>query len=282
MEVLYRREADVIFFNQLAIDSVMYQVASKVPWFLCRSHFPAFQIHWQTSISGEGGVERKWVSKKHQRDIARCKRNLEKASSGSVEIVCYRKETDIDYIMDVISEISAWTYKAGIGAQFVDNSLMRSLLQQAARDGWLRAYIMYAGNVPIAYETGAVCDKVYFAEHAGFDPRWKAYGPGTMLQLGIFEDLSANESVDVYDYGFGDAIYKRRFGSKSWPEVSVYIFSRRLYPILLNVVDSLIRGTSLVLASLAGKLDLKSKVTRYWRDYLQRRSRQQKKESEEQ
>jgi len=276
--VLRRGDADIIFFNQLPIDSNMYKVVNTVPGFLYRSHFPEYQLHWQTVLSNNAGDSCKWVSKKHRHDIARCRRNLEKACSDKVKIVCYRQESDLDYVMDVVSHISASTYKTGLGVEFVKNPLTCSLLQQAARDGWLRAYIMYAGNEPIAFELGCVYGKVYFADQAGFNPCWRPYGPGIILQLEIFEQLKADNAVDTYDYGFGDAIYKRRFGSRSWPEVSVYVFAPRFYPVLLNLIDSSIRVLSLGLEFVIEKVNFTTRIKRYWRNYMEQTNSKKRKD----
>lgn len=265
---LAKREADVVTFNHLRTDSPIHQLVRAKLNVLCRSHFQNSQNHWQTLIpSPSEGLDR-IISKKHQRDIQRCVRNLEKTCSGPVRFVCYRKKEDIEEFMNIASRISASTYQGKMGLGFVADSLTRSLLIQSQEDGRLRAYVLYAGTEPVAFEYGCVQSDGYFAEQAGYDLRWNAYGPGTILQLKIFEHLGRDDKVVKYDYGLGDATYKQRFGSVSWPEISLYIFAPRLHPIIINLLDSSIRGMSIGMTRLVQKLGLIGKIKKWWRGRL--------------
>jgi hypothetical protein len=271
-KILRERTADAIFFNHLHLDSPMYKVVTTVPSFLCRSHFLQPQLHWQTLIPKSEQEFGKLISKKQQRDLARCSRNLEKAGGGPVKVVCYHQKEELEHFINAASQIYALTYHRGLKVGFVNNPLTRSLLEQAAADKWLRAYLLYAGSEPVAFEVGCVYGNVYFAEHAGFNPHWKAYSPGILLQLKIFEDLNHEGGVDIYDYGFGDAAYKQRYGNVSWPESSIYIFAPRLYPILLNLALTSTSAASGALNYLVTKAGVYNWVKRHWRALLRKRA----------
>jgi hypothetical protein len=259
----------VFFFNQLRVDSNMFRAARTIPPILCRNYFSPFLPHWQTSLKDLSDSSRSPVSQKNRRDSARCERNLGKACSGPVTVVCYRNEADLDKFITVAHRISSLTYKEGLGVGFIDNPATRSILAQTAKDGWLRAYILYAGSEPVAFEYGSVYGGVYFADHAAFDPHWRSYGPGTILQFKIFEHLCSEGSIEIYDYGFGDAEYKQRFGSNFWNESAVYIFAPRLYPLLLGLTGSLTNGITASLAFLVKKIGATAKIKRLWREHLQ-------------
>jgi hypothetical protein len=267
MRFLRRREADVIFFNGLRTDSSLYMAIRGLPPFWQRSHLPTVEQHWETLLpsqsEGLGGL----LSKKHQRDLNRCIRNLEK-TSGPIRIDCYLQKNDIAAFVEKASRISASAYQAGLGCRSVDDPLTWSVLNQSQKDGWLRAYILHAGSEPIAFEYGCVVGRTYFAESAAYDARWRDYGPGTILQVKIFEQLTRNDAVVKYDYGFGDATYKQRFGSASWPEASAYIFAPALYPVVMNLTDCLVRGLSIATESLIETLGLTARIKRWWRRSL--------------
>ena len=78
MNILRRRKASAIFFNYLRTDSYMYKAVRSVPGFWGRSHFPIIQRHWETRIPRSSDEMKKLISRKRQRDINRCVRNLEK------------------------------------------------------------------------------------------------------------------------------------------------------------------------------------------------------------
>lgn len=277
MKALSRGEADIIRFNHLRTDSQMYRAAKAIPGFLCRNHFSKMEPHWQTFIPNHADKVQKMVSKKHQRDIARCVRKLEKACSGPVDIVSYHENDDLEEFIHIASRIANSTYKGALGVGFSNNALTRSLIWQSEKNKWLRAYVLYAGTEPVAFELGSVYSNVYFAQQASFDPRWRSYGPGTILQLRIFKELSREREVNIYDYGTGDAVYKRRFGDNYWQEASVYIFAPRVYPVAVNMLQSAIAGLSLGLNRLSDKAGITIWLKRRWRDHLQSKSKQEEK-----
>jgi hypothetical protein len=142
------------------------------------------------------------------------------------------------------------------------------LTQAAKRNSW-RGYILYAGGVPCAFETGIVYGSIYFAEFIGYSPQWSNFSPGTILFVKVLEDLCLNTPVEIFDYGFGTAGYKERFGTKSWPEASVYIFAPRFYPIIVNVLRSFVRSLNAGLLYVLQKIGSLKWVKRLWRNLLQ-------------
>ena len=270
IDALSRGEVDMLWFSQLRTNSHAYKLARKMAGVLSRSYFPRFEPHWQLQVppSAEAFYASLPVSRK--RYLRRYIKKLEKEYGAPVRVVCYQNEADIDSFIQIASRISHSTYKEAMAVGFADTPLNRSLMSQAAGKGLWSAYVLYSGDKPCAFEYGIRCSNSYFPENIGYDPRLSSYSPGTVLFIKVLEELSKDPLIKTFDFGFGPGIYKDRFGTQSWPEASVYIFAPRLYPVLVNLADSSIRGLSLGLAFLANKLDITTKVKRRWRDYLQR------------
>jgi hypothetical protein len=262
-------EADVAVFNHLSTDSEMYKLARAKSNVLGRDYFPRVQVHWQTHIPESIESFYKTIPNKHKKEWKRCERRLAEACKGPVEVVCYSNEQEIDHIMEVACGISARTYKHAMNVGIVDDVLTRALLREAARNGWLRAYILYLNSVPCAFEFGIRYGKVFFPQYIGYDPKWRTFGPGALLFLKVIEDLCTDPAIDMLDYGFGDAPYKQRLGTKSWQEASVYIFAPRLYPIFTNILHSSIKGLSLGMSYCTRKIGFQHWVKRRWRNLLQ-------------
>lgn len=269
MNILKLGDIDTVFFNQLRIDSPLYRLIRKMPNFLYRSHWPVVEPHWQTHLPDNIEKFYKDMSGSRKRYLRRYSRALEKAGSGPVEMVCYRSEDKLDRVISIASEISSKTYKRALNVGFRDDYLTRSLLTKAAKQGNVRAYVLYAGSVPCAFEYGVEYGNYFFPEHIGYDPQFKSCSPGTVLFIKVVEDLIENSNVRVFDYGFGAAGYKERFGTKSWPEASVYIFAPRLYPVIVNILQSVVGGVDAILHYIAQKLGSVSWLKRRWRDSLQ-------------
>ena len=267
--ILKQRDVDAIFFNQLRLDSPLYNLTRKTPNILCRCYSPVVEPHWQTQLPDSMEAFYKGMSGSRKRYLRRYTTALEKAASGPVEMVCYRSEDKLDQVISIASEISAKSYKQALNVGFRDDYLTRLLLTKAARQRRLRAYVLYANGKPCAFEYGIEYGNVFFPEHIGYDPLLRSCSPGTVLFIRVVEDLIENSNVRVFDYGFGAAAYKERFGTEFWPEASVYIFAPRLYPVVINILRSSVGSLNAALQYVVQKIGFVGWIKRHWRHLLQ-------------
>ncbi|MHC5086401.1 MAG: hypothetical protein ACYSN9_01140, partial [Planctomycetota bacterium] len=93
---------------------------------------------------------------------------------------------------------------------------------------------------------------------------------GTALFLKILEQLCRDSSVDCIDFGYGDAAYKRRFGTKYWYESTVYMFAPRVRPVLVNSIQTAVRGFSIGMRWTARKVGIEGMIKQKWRRLLQK------------
>jgi hypothetical protein len=107
----------------------------------------------------------------------------------------------------------------------------------------------------------------------GFDPEMSKWHLGTGLFLRVLERLCEDPSVDRFDFGFGDAEYKRRFASKQWEEATVYMFASRPYPILVSSIHNTVSGISRGVRRLVQQAGIESKIKQKWRRFLQKSQR---------
>jgi hypothetical protein len=276
LDTLKRGNADVVHLNHLDIDSCIYRLSRTMPCFLCRDHFPVVEDHWQTNVPGTAKEFYAGIRRKRKKEWNRLSRRLEDAAGGPVKVECYENANQVEHFVEVAARISNMTYKDALDAGFSDSASTHSLLAQAAERGRWRAYVLYAGQVPCAYETGIVYGRVYFAEAIGFSPEWGSFSPGTILFVKALEDLSQNTPVEIFDYGFGSAGYKERFGSKSWPEASVYIFAPRFCPVMINILRSSVRNMNANLQFVVKKMGYLRWIKRHWRNLLQAKNPESK------
>lgn len=272
MTMLRFGKIDLIFFNHLGIDSMVYEFCKTIPGFFVRNHLASKEPHWQTSIpeSVEEFYNRIPNSRKRRwrRDI----RQLEKVSSSEIKIVCYQKLGDVDYLMEVACRIVESTYKSGLAVGFTDSSVNRALLEENARDGNLRAYILYVGDEPCAFQFDVLYGKTQFTEFGSFDPRWSRGSPGTVLLLKVLEQLCHDSEVSIMDYGFGHALYKSKFGTNHWIEENACIYAPRLRPVLINMAMSVNLAVCRFLSNAAMAFNMDSWIKRNWRKMVRKNS----------
>src|SRR5262249_49779291 len=117
-----------------------------------------------------------------------------------------------------------------LGADLTTNNhVFVSNLTTWGRHGWLRAYVLFGDEKPIAYAIGYLIERRFQYEQIGYDPELARSSPGTYLLSRIVEDLIESKAADLLDFGSGDADYKRLFGNRSYEEGTMLLTRRTLY-----------------------------------------------------
>lgn len=268
-KVLRRREVDVVYFNHLRTDSRIYQLSRKLPGVLCRERFGIILNHHRMKFPENLEQFYKGCSKRHRGNLRRYIRRIEKEYPDQVRMVRYSSEQELEDVVNAAARISSKTYQHGMGKGLVDNPKTLSLMKTTAKHGWLRAHVLYINNEPCAFQIGLRYAGTYFLDKIGYDPEWGQYNVGTVLFLKVLEKLCRDGAIDYYDFGFGDADYKRSYGDKQWPEASVHIFAPRPYPIFINMVRTFTIGLNRSLEYILNRTGSVGWVKRQWRNLLQ-------------
>jgi CelD/BcsL family acetyltransferase involved in cellulose biosynthesis len=118
----------------------------------------------------------------------------------------------------------SWQGRMSPGETEYWNSAPR--LTDLARRGFLRSYVLRAGGVPCAYVVGYQYRGTYHYSDVGYDERYAAYSPGSVLLFLLIEDLIAYRSPRILNFGIGDSAYKCQFATDSHREASVLLMRR--------------------------------------------------------
>lgn len=270
MRQLQRREADIVHFSYLRTDTAFYQAVRRMPGFLNRGYFPRIDEHWRMSVPEEIDQFYSARSHKHRANLRRAIRKFEQEYPGENKLINYRTESDVDDFTEIAAGISSKTYQMALGFGIVNDEQTKHLMTKVAAHGWFRGHILLAGDKPCAFQLGLFYKKVYYLTSIGYDPAFRSYWPGTILFLKVLESLCDSPSIDMIDFYFGDAEYKKSYGTEHWPEACVYIFAPRLYPISINLLRSSMMGMNASLAYVVNKTGSADWIKRRWRNLLQR------------
>jgi len=99
-------------------------------------------------------------------------------------------------------------------------------LAALAEVGWLRGYVLVAGDRPLAFLIGQQVDGVYQPVSTGFDISLEEYSPGYVLWSRVIQDLHQDGGFRWLDFGSGDLAYKEFWGTESYLESGVYLIQR--------------------------------------------------------
>lgn len=197
-------------------------------------------------------------------------KKLGEAGGGVADLRAYRDADGIDAFLDAAIEVSKKTYQwnfLGIGLR--DRARLERQCHFAAREGWLRCYVLWCGGAPIAFLYGFVARGTYYYIDVGFDPAWSKHSAGLVLNLLMVEDLVAGPGRPrQLDFMYGDMSYKEHLSTRSRMERHFYLIPRTVWgtsvATALRSIDGAVEGS----AALLERMGLKDKVRRLMRRTL--------------
>jgi CelD/BcsL family acetyltransferase involved in cellulose biosynthesis len=149
------------------------------------------------------------------------------------------------------------------------------MLRVKAQKGWLRTYVLYAGDRPLAFWMGDLLEGTFGGNFTGYDPDIAKYSPGIYLMTKVIEEFCNAKETEVtkIDFGPGGALYKASLGKRDADEAPVHIFSRSLKGVELNLLRSLTTGIHEPLKKALEKTKLLAKIKKAWRNRAGQKAR---------
>jgi hypothetical protein len=99
----------------------------------------------------------------------------------------------------------------------------------------------------------------YYLDDMGYDPAWREYSVGTVLQLMLIEDLFLHQRPAMYDLG-EYAPHKEEFGTDSRAEGKLLLFRRSPYMALVRGGHGACRAGTLLASEVLERWGLKKKI----------------------
>jgi hypothetical protein len=272
LDQLRSREIDLIFFNNLRTSTALYEAVRKTPCFFTRGYFPTVNKHRRMSMPDEMDQFYEACSRGHRGSLRRAVRKYEQQYPGRDNFIKYASEDEVDDFVRIAAGVSSKTYQHALGVGLVNDEQTISRIRTAAKHGWFHGGILFAGDEPCAFQLGLCYKQIYYLVNLGYDPALKRHRVGTNLFLKVLESLCEDDSVHMFDFYFGDAEYKKRYGTTHWPEACIYIFAPRMYPVSVNALRCAVAGVNTTLGYVVNKTGVQDWIKRKRRNMLLARS----------
>lgn len=222
---------EVLFFLGVPVESPLGRLLADGRYdrdFIVLQHGAAYHRRFaETSGSVDDYLRR--LNSKTRQNLRRQKRRLSSKADGDLRFKIYKDVSDIEEFLSNVETVSKQTYQwhlLDIGIK--DTEGLRHVLRVAAENDWLRGYVAFAGDQPIAFMIGYCHGETYHSEHIGYHPRWSAFSPGNVLHLFVMEDLAKNRPAIVqFDFMYGDNSNKQSLSTHSRVERNYYVIPRR-------------------------------------------------------
>lgn len=261
---------DAIYLEDTPLDSYLWEFAENNPTVAERfSRYvpdaPAPRILLRLEGTFEDYMGK--FSAKHRKNLKRTIRLFEEQAPGEVRMARFTLPEEVDSFVDQATEISRKTYQwqlLGLGLRSPEE--IKRYLAFMARQGWLRAYLLMRGNKACAFVIALQYGRRCYLNDMGYDPDWRDFSVGKILQLQIVEDLFHHDRPDVYDLGeYGP--HKEELGTESYLQGKMLLFRRGLYPRLVQAGHRRCSATTTLASAFLERFGWKKrlkKIIRMW------------------
>jgi CelD/BcsL family acetyltransferase involved in cellulose biosynthesis len=261
------READLLRFRGLEVGTPLHAAASTSGPRALRERSAAPTGHWELDVPDSYDAFLKSLSKSTRDGAKRYARKLEQEYGDRLELRVFRELSERERIFKDLAEVADTTYQHQLGVAFAQTSAQRALVTALLERGDFRAYVLYLDGVPVAFWQGHAYRGVFSVGVPGYDRAHAELRVGNYVLLKLIADLCADPEVHTLDYGFGDAEYKRRFGTRRREEQDVHLYSGSLKGLRVNAARSGLLAVS-ALGRRALRGDAVAKLKRRWRGRL--------------
>ncbi|MBN8504433.1 MAG: GNAT family N-acetyltransferase [Burkholderiales bacterium] len=165
-------------------------------------------------------------STKARYNLKRSVRKLQDRNPGQPLLEIFTEPDQMEHFLRQAAAISEHTYQSKLlqsGLTFSEALLGQ--MQARATDGEARGYLLRDQGEAIAFAWCAGRGERLTYEVIGYQESAAALSPGSVLLYLILEDLFALQRFQVFDFGVGDAPYKRQFATGVLEFAEVYFFT---------------------------------------------------------
>jgi CelD/BcsL family acetyltransferase involved in cellulose biosynthesis len=161
-------------------------------------------------------------------NLRRQVKRLQEHGGGRMELARVDEPEKVRAFLDDSAEIEthSWQHDA-IGPTLDASPQYCEKLAHLANRGFVRSYILRCGDKPCAMVKGFQYGGVYYYSWCEFDQRLAEFSPGTVLLYLLIEDLCRHRSPKCLTFLWGDAAYKKVFGTNCIEDATALLIAPR-------------------------------------------------------
>lgn len=152
---------------------------------------------------------------------------------GDARLIRVTNPEQVPEFLEQAHRISQNTWQTQrLGLRIQNNEDDRRSFGFLAEHGALRSYLLQVDGRPVAFLVGNQFHGYFNYEEVGYDREFANLSPGQVLLLEVLDDLFAENTPQWFDFGAGDADYKRQFANVTSTSGTVWLvkpgLSRRM------------------------------------------------------
>jgi len=144
--------------------------------------------------------------------LGRKLRRMERDCGSSVTLRCFRRLDEMEELRTHLVAVWKESWHGRLG-RYEPPSV--DFLSRLAEKGWIRSYVLFAGDEPAASVLGLQYKGRFLDEAPAHGESWRRFSPGMVLNYLVLKDLFENDPPSVVDFGFGYNQYKATLGTEA-------------------------------------------------------------------
>lgn len=226
-QLLQKKCLQRVEMKNLAIESALHQALDKPTALGLRALRVSHVRYLRRLRDPDTGAAVAYGTSKSRRKRRLRQRSLERAFDGTLEFSVITSPEQTDVFIKESAEIVSQTYQAALNVGISDDPATHTYLRSLAAEGSLRGYAFRTTDGAIAYAVGDLMCGTYYLWATSYLPAYAKLSPGILLLNQVFDTLT-EEGVTLFDFGHGDAEYKRRLGNEERQEADLYVYGPQL------------------------------------------------------
>lgn len=204
----------------------------------------------------------KQLGSKTRSDLNRNSRKLREHVNNELAIKSYTGEPSVTEFMRLAELVSKKTYQWNLlNRGLRDSDHVKNKLLLAAKRGWMRCYILFCREKPVAFMVGYLHRGRYYSTDIGYDPEWAAWSVGNVLHCEVVRDLIERTSdAALFDFMGDRPTHERLSNGVFEEEANFYLFPKSLEGTALYLALLLTDKLSILASRILETLHLKTRV----------------------
>lgn len=256
--------ADAVYVESCPVDEPLPMISKAGD---CYRYVANHYNHYFVRIEGTFDDYLASFNSRTRATLRRKVRRFKELSPDSEYFKVYRSPEEMDEFIRHSRVVAEKSFQERLfGEGIPDTREFRDSLIEKARQGRVEGYVLFCGDRPVSYIHGPISyGSIILYDYVGYDPDFKAWSPGTVIQYLAIEHLFEEGRIKLYDLCTGEGQHKRIYANDHQLCADIYYFRPKPRLIAIFFTDFLFRHLTWSLTRLMDKIRLKNRVKRFLR-----------------
>jgi hypothetical protein len=190
------------------------------------SPYIQFSGDYSTFLAGLDSKRRNHIKRMEKKALNRFQVRLE----------CYQDKDKVNEAFEIMVQVFRKATRGQDKAQgFMRKDYLgfhQDVASTFAKNGWLRIYVLYFNDIPVAYLYGYLFDKGFWFYQTSYDLTFRDYSPGAVALQMVIKSV-IDEGAKEFDFLRGDEEYKLKISDGHRQLTTAFLFKHNSYEYLL-------------------------------------------------